>query len=334
MTYKPYIKFTKFFWLALCSCTGISLFPLVATSQSFKVKPRYHEGKYYLAAEDYGSRNSGYFALDMETARQLPDTGFARKLYQFQAGTDLPMKDFITGSTKSNQSYKEIKCRDVKAFDRILDRDKGLLKEKKKEDKKNNIINQYYVPSELVVFHEASEHYYLFSTYGIYSVHQDSLQMPAKTAIEYTGFRFLGLTSAKFFNPNAFILEFTLGIDKRFYKVFDMQTGAFNNIPGLDEMKDIKCLGSRTSPYVIFYGNSTDTKDFHQRTVLFNYETQQVESNIRYSTPDVKYKTTLYLHKNLLYCNFEYFSMGWQHGLVVTDLKNNAKQVFNYKQKL
>ena len=270
----------------------------------------------------------------METARQLPDTVFARKLYRFEINGNLPLKDYITGNPKNSQPSKELNYRDVKAFDVILDRDKDLLIKKKKEDKKNNITGQRYDPSELVILNEATQRYFLFSTYGIYSVQRDSLQMPARTAVEYPGFRFQGLASAKFFNPNAFILEFTLGTDKRFYKVFDMQTGAFNNIPGLDEMSDIKCMISRTSPYVIFYGNSNDPKDFHQRTLLFNYETQKVESNIRYSTPDIKYKTTLYLHKNLLYCNFEYFSMGWQHGLEVTDLKNNAKQVFYYKQKL
>jgi hypothetical protein len=312
------------------------MLPSMAISQSFTVKPRYYEGKYYMVAEDFkfvGKRYS-YFALDMETARPTGDTALARQLFNLQAGTDLPMKNFISGNTKASQPYTELKCHDIKAFAEILDRDKDLLKKKKKEDIKNNIINQQYIPSELVIYNDASARYYLLSTYGIYYVHRDSVQTRARTAIEYTGFWFTRLLSAKFFNPNAFILEFAIGTKKKFFKTFNMQSGEFSNIPGLDEMVDIKYLLSRSSPYVIFYGASNKQEDVHQRTVLFNYETQKVEANLRFYTPDGQNTKMLYLHKNLLYCQFEYQLQGWQHGIRVIELKSNASEIFYFKQNL
>jgi len=339
-----FFKYIPFFEPVLLTTGTLMIFTMAAGAQSFITKQRYHQGNFYLATEDYRpGKNNKYFAVDMETARQLPDTVFARQLFKFEIGSDEPMQDFTTGATKSKEKYKLMKWRDrqpgslyyrdIKAFDEILSRDEDLLKKKKKEDKKNNTTNQYYAPSELIIFHEASERYYLFSTYGIYSVHQDSLQMPARTAFEYTGFRFKGLASARLFNSDVYIMEFELAADKRFYKVFDMQTGAFANVPGLDEMSDVQCRFSRSSPYVIFFGNSTNKNDFHQRIVLYNYATLKVESNIRFTTPDDKYKNTLYLHKNLLYCKYSYFSVGWQDGLDAFDLKDNGKLIYSFKIK-
>lgn len=342
MRYRKLNWFQRYYRPGMFICI-ISLFPFLAPAQSFIVKPRFNEGRYYLAAETYRNSKKVFFALDMETAKEIPDTIMARKLFKFEIGSDEPMQSFTTAAAKSNEKYKLMKWRDkqpgslyyrdIKAFDEILSRDEDLLKKKKKEDKKNNIINQYYGASEIIIFHEASERYYLFSTYGVYSVHQDSLQAPARTAFEYTGFRFKGLASARLFNSDVYIMEFELGTDKIFYKVFDMKTGAFANVPGLDEISDVKCRFSRSSPYVIFFGNSTDKNDFHQRTMLYNYATLTVESNIRFMTPDDKYNRTLYLHKNLLYCKYSYFSSGWQDGLDVYDLKNNAKVIYSFKVK-
>jgi len=344
MTCYKYIRPAKFLKPLLFTISSIMLFPFLVNSQSFIVKQRYHEGSYYLAAKDYRpAKNNKYFAVDMETATQLPDTVFGRQLFKFQIGTDGPMQDFINDTARSKQKYKLMKWRDkqpgslyyrdIKAFDEILNRDESLMKKKKKEDKQNNIRNQYYAPSEVIAFHERSERYYLFSTFGIFSIHQDSLQMPARTDFEYTGFRFKGLASARLFNPDVYIMEFEIGPDRKFYKIFDMQAGAFVNVPGLDKMSDVKCRFSRSSPYVIFFGNSTDKNDFHLRTMLFNYETLKVESDIRFSVPDDQYKNTLYLHKNLLYCRYSYFSMGWQDGLDAYDLKNNGKSVYSFKVK-
>jgi hypothetical protein len=208
-----------------CFCI-LSLLPSMALSQTFIVKPRYYEGKYYMVAEDFKfvGKSYSYFALDMETARQTGDTSLARQLFNLQAGTDLPIKNPISGNTTASQPYTELKCRDIKAFAEILDRDKDLLKKKKKEDINNKIINQQYSPSELFIYNDASARYYLLSTYGIYYVHKDSAQMPAHIAIEYIGFLFTRLVSAKFFNPNAFILEFVIGTDKKFFKTFNIQT--------------------------------------------------------------------------------------------------------------
>ncbi|MFN8251849.1 MAG: hypothetical protein U0V75_08190 [Ferruginibacter sp.] len=243
------------------------------------------------------------------------------------------MQGFTTDTASNSQLDKAIKPGDIKAFSKILERDKDLLKKKKKEDKKNNDLqlSYDYNPSELVFFHDASERFYFLSTYGIYAVHKDSLKEEAKTVAEYTGFRFVTLKSFKVFNPNAYVVEYELGNNKVFYKVFDVTSGTFKNVPGLDEMRELKCLSSRSSPYMIFYGNSNDPKDFHQRTILYNYKTQQVESNHRFSTPDWQYKTTLYLHKNFLYCYYSYFSVGWRTGVDAFDLTNNAKLVYSFK---
>ena len=340
MTYKLAIKIAKPILHMLCTFIGILLFPLLANAQSFIVKQRYHEGNYYLATEDYRpGKNNKYFAVDMETAKQFPDTVFARQLFKYQIGTDGPMQDFVHDTATSKQKYKLMKWRDkqpgslyyrdIKAFDEILNRDEDLMKKKKKEDKKNKIYNQYYEPSSVIVFHERSERYFLFGTYGIYSVHQDSVQMPANTAFEYTGFRFKGLASAKLFNPNVFIMEFEIGPDKKFYKVFDMLAGTFANVPGLDELDGVKCLPSRSSPYAVFYGSSKDPKDYHQRTILYNYATMKVESNLRFTTPDINYISTLYLHNQILFAKYE---GNWNNrGLYAYELKNNGNVLFSYK---
>jgi hypothetical protein len=99
-------------------------------------------------------------------------------------------------------------------------------------------------------------------------------------------------------------------------------------------MTGIKCLSSMSSPYIIFYGASNKLEDVHHRTVLFNYETQKVEANLRFYTPDEQNIKMMYLHKNLLYCQFEYQLQGWQHGIKVIELKSNTQEIFYFKQNL
>lgn len=329
--------------IILQSLLMLLLLPCLIQAQSFKAEQRYYDGRYFLVTEDYRpGKHNKYFALDMETAKQLPDTVLARQLFKYQLGNEVPMQDFVNDTAKSKQKYKLMKWRDkrpgslyyrdIKAFDEILSRDEELLKKKKKEDKKNNIYNQYYMPSELILFHEKSECYYLFSTYGIYSVHQDSLKMPARTVFEYTGFLYKSLVSAKFFNSDVYVMEFELGNHKTFYKVFDIQTTAFTNIPGLDEIQDPHLLESRSSPYLIFYGRNNSNKDFDSKVILYNYNTLEVVSNIGFTFSTVS-GGEMYLHKNILYRKYDYLLFEWHTGLNAYDLKNNGKLVYSFKIK-
>lgn len=328
--------------LKLKCLSALFLLPCLLQAQSVIVKQNYYLGRYYLAAQAPINHKINYFALDMETAKEIPDTVLARQLFKYQIGTDGLMQDYVTDTAKGKQKYKLMKWRDnqpgslyyrdIKAFDEILERDEDLMKKKKKEDKKNNILNQYYVPSQTIIFNERSERYFLFSTYGIYSVHQDSLKMPASTVFEYTGFRFKGLSSARLFNPDVYIMEFELGTNRKFYKVFDSKTGAFANVPGLDEMSDAKCLLSRSSPYAVFYGDNNDTKSYRHRAIVYNYTTMNVEADIPFSFPNAT-GGDYYLHNNLLYCRYSYLTREWQDGLDSYDLKNNGKKIYSFKVK-
>ena len=312
-------------------------------AQSFKAKQCFYNGHTYVVTEQFWfpSREVQYFGVDMETAAEIPDTAMARKLYNGVIGSAGPTQDFLRKpDAVSKERNSLLKPRNIKAFDRILDQDEKILSKKKKQDKKNYKYDGVYIPSELLVFHEGSQHYYFFSRFGIYSIHQDSLQGDATKVMEYTGFWFKSAVSSVRFNPDALVLEFELSANgnvydpyKAIFKQFDMRSRTFSNIPELNTIRGMECISSVSSPYLVFAGLSTDNNDLHTRTILYNYETGQTLCNLRYNFPRDKYRYELFLHKSNLFIKYvepSRVSFTTKPGLFGSDLLKGPKGIYQH----
>lgn len=314
-------------------------------AQSFTARQCFYEGRTYVVTEQFWYPGKfAYFGVDMEAAAEIPDTALARKLYKGIIGSTDP-RSVLPNSRKttSKQRYQLVTVRDknpgslyyrdIRSFDRILDQDEKTLSKKKRNDKKNYKYNGVYDPSELITFHEASLRYYLFGRFGIYSIHQDSLQGEATTVMEYTGFWFRSAVSNSLFNPDVLVMQFEISPGRNIYKQFDMRSNMFTNIPQLNEIDPKLCISSLSSPYLAFTGLSTNNKDVHSRTILYNYETGQTLCNLRYSFPTDKYRYDLFLHKSNLFIKYvepSRVQYDIKPGLFGSDLLKGPKSIYQH----
>jgi hypothetical protein len=220
-----------------------------------------------------------------------------------------------------------------------VDREEKTLARTKKEDKKKYITNGVYEPSGLVIHHPATRRYYLFGRFGIYTVPDDNLKAEAVTLIEYPGLVFRSPLSRLRFNPDCLVMEFDMGqLDLRerklSYRLFDMRKGTFAPIPGMDSLKNMKCLSSLSSPYILFYGWNTNPRDVDRLSLIYNYETGQLAGRFfRYGPPADKYRYELYLHKEQLYYRYyepSHVPYPTRQGLFGTDLLKGSRGVYEH----
>ena len=316
-------------------------FFMLTMAQSLTLRQLWYNGKIFLVVDDYthGTLKHKFFVINMETGIVDPDTSLARNLYNGNI-----KEEILTGKDAavitSLQKYKitmwrekrpgSLYYRDIVGFDKILSMHEDVLSKKRKEDKKNNRLSGLYKPEAVVLFNNHNNCYYLFTDPGIYYVHQDSLDQPAKTAFEFAGLQFKRFLTNPYGTSTLKLLVLEMQGGRSVYRSFDMKRNTILRIAGLDEMTNLSEVTSPTSSYILFSGRKGREDSPETRTVLVNYETGTVEALVDNFLIDGK--ESCFLHKGTLYIKREYLSGGWQFELNGYDLTMNGKRIFSYKK--
>ncbi len=107
----------------ICLFVGICLLVGQARGQYFEARQCTYDGHTYMVVERYLSASARlYFAVDMETAKEITDSVMARELYLGIRGTN-----YREGEQPGLVTY-----RDIRSFNQIVDRDERTLAKKKK----------------------------------------------------------------------------------------------------------------------------------------------------------------------------------------------------------